>query len=121
VYFDEVHVVQSPSGTDTSYVNLMHAIKVIKGISIFFVFLSTNSNLQLLAPVKAQQPSAWVKDGTDLSQPFFELPFDTFSSRFLPETKAANKLTLLGVREPDQMFKFGRPMYVFSFSKKKSL
>jgi hypothetical protein len=88
----------------------MRAIKDISESSIFFVFLSTNSSLQYFAPTKANYASDRARNEADLRQPFFELPFDTFSRQFSVQVRQASKMTLAGVCELEQMSKFGRPM-----------
>jgi len=87
----------------------MHVLSTLDDILIFFLFLSTNSSLNSLAPTDAQYPSLRLRSGWKLIPPFFELPFDAFSSGFTTKVKERGKLTLNGVSEIEQMVMFGRP------------
>jgi hypothetical protein len=110
VYFDEAHRLRTSSQNDDAYTNFMRAIKIVEEISIFFVFLSTNSSIQFFAPSAAEYPSDRIRNEADLEQPFFELPFETFSHQFSAQVQEASKMTLVGACELEQMSKFGRPM-----------
>jgi hypothetical protein len=115
VYFDEAHTLHHPPSNDSSnwrspYAALMHILSFISRVRIFFVFLSTNSNLYKFAPTDAHYPSLRVQGPSTLIPPLFELPFDTFAHGFTTQAKKSNKLTLSGVCELKQMAKFGRPM-----------
>jgi hypothetical protein len=107
VYFDEAHRLQMSSKSNNAYDSLMNAISSINGRSIFFVFLSTDPRIRSFNSINVDYD---IEDKRDLTQPFFELPFDTFSRNFWSEVKAADKMTLAGVCELEQMTKFGRPM-----------
>jgi hypothetical protein len=115
VYFDEAHTLQNvgsehqPEGRNP-YFALMHVLTALESIPIFFIFLSTNSSLNSLAPTDARYPSLRVQSGWKLIPPFFELPFDAFCYNFTAQAKQLGKLTLNGVCELEQMVKFGRPM-----------
>jgi hypothetical protein len=112
VYFDEAHTLQvavQDKGR-SPYFALMHVLSTLANTPIFFIFLSTNSSLNALAPTGVQYPSLRVQAGWKLIPPFFELPFDSFCSDFTATVRKKGKLTLNGVCELEQMVKFGRPM-----------
>jgi hypothetical protein len=115
VYFDEAHTLQNvdtklyPEG-HTPYLALMHVLRELRDIPIFFIFLSTDSRLSSLPPNDMDYPSLRLRSGWKLIPSFFELPFDAFCQGFTTEVKERGKLTLDGVCELQQMVKFGRPM-----------
>ena len=113
VYFDESHTLLDQGGGQAGrqpYFSLMHTLSLVSGKAIFFIFISTNSNLQSFAPTDALYPSIRVQAGRRIIPPFFELPFDNFSENFTTNLKRDGQLTLNGVCEIRQMVKFGRPM-----------
>ena len=59
-YFDEAHTLQQVQEGSTGrnpYFALMHVLSTIEQLPIFFIFLSTNSSLNALAPPDAHYPS----------------------------------------------------------------
>jgi hypothetical protein len=112
VYFDEAHTFQTPYSR-YPYFAIMHALSTIVDLPIFFIFLSTNSNLFTFPPMDTHCPTPFFRVRTDMNliPPFFELPFDTFCRNFTAEAQQAGDLTLSGVCKLKHMTKFGRPMW----------
>ncbi|CAE6474493.1 unnamed protein product [Rhizoctonia solani] len=118
VYFDEAHGLTKPPSNFgrlcrmSSYHNLGKVLATLCHAPVFFVFLSTNSNLQQFAPSLSDHPSIRVSEGSTIFPPFTELPFDVFVEQaFEPLTKDGGRISLDEVCTVDIMSHFGRPMW----------
>ena len=77
-----------------------------EALPIFSIFLSTNSDLQKLAPPTVFATSAQITDPDAYAQaPITELPFDCFHK--FPKVENFESLSSMGF-----LMSFGRPLYV---------
>ncbi|KAF8323457.1 uncharacterized protein EI90DRAFT_2378785 [Cantharellus anzutake] len=120
VYFDEAHRLTEPVSPDqqnvtrthSPYHNLGAVLAKLTDCAVFFVFLSTSSHLQKLAPSPASHPSARVAQGRRLFPPFTELPFDVFENEVLESLKRDRKNpSLENMCQPSIMVGFGRSLW----------
>ncbi|KAF8313348.1 uncharacterized protein EI90DRAFT_3092030 [Cantharellus anzutake] len=120
IYFDEAHRLAEPVSprqqntmrTRSSYHNLGIVLAELTDCAVFFVFLSTSSHLQKLAPSPASHPSARVAPGLCLFPPFTELPFDVFENEVLQSLRRqGKKLSLENMCQPSIMAGFGRSLW----------
>ncbi|KAF8340712.1 uncharacterized protein EI90DRAFT_2101962 [Cantharellus anzutake] len=120
VYFDEAHRLTEPVSPDqqkvtrtrSPYHNLGIVLAELTDCAIFFVFLSTSSHLQKLAPSPASHPSVRVAQGRRLFPPFTELPFDVFENEVLESLKRDRKNpSLENMCQPSIMVGFGRSLW----------
>jgi hypothetical protein len=108
VYFDEAHTLQVQQQNENvrnSYFSLLSALNALHDLPILFVFLSTNSCLNVFAPQNAPFPSLRVQGGLRLIPPYFELPYDTFAAGLMDEAQ-----TLSDVCKLEYFTKIGRPL-----------
>ncbi|CAE6508121.1 unnamed protein product [Rhizoctonia solani] len=115
VYFDEAHNLTKPPQTiegfrsRNPYQNLGKVLSRLRNLSIFFIFLSTNTHIQEFAPL---DPSARASEGTVLIPPYTELPFDIFITRAYEKLKGSGKTrSLVNVCTTDVMSSMGRPLW----------
>lgn len=88
---------------------LCSSLNVFRGLPIFFIFLSTNSNIALLAPPKHRSTSNAVRRHFEsLVAPFTETAFDCSPNFPLSRTG----YTLKRISTVQFMAQFGRPLYV---------
>jgi hypothetical protein len=112
LYFDEAHVLADrkvpgdPDGKDM-YDVLCSCFNLFLSFPLFVIYLSTNSNLSLLAPQGPLARSARARANADaLQAPITETPFDCAPTlRIKP-----NKLKLEDLYQIEFMAQFGRPM-----------
>ncbi|THH06984.1 hypothetical protein EW145_g3699 [Phellinidium pouzarii] len=104
IYVDEAHdltkeaIKEGPEKERSFYHTFCSATNSLTAAPVFFLYLSTHSNLAEFAPSRLNFPSARVAGGEDNVQPpFTELPFDFDLAR--------SKLT--GVTRPDSVFSSG--------------
>ncbi|CUA73367.1 hypothetical protein RSOLAG22IIIB_10756 [Rhizoctonia solani] len=115
-YFDEAHALTKPPTTESlrsrsSYRNLGKVLSKINALPIFFVFLSTNSNLQRFAPVTHDYTSLRGTEGSFLIPPFVELPFDIFLPDVYKALKHFGKTrSLANACTTEVMSGMGRPL-----------
>ncbi|KDN44044.1 hypothetical protein RSAG8_05776, partial [Rhizoctonia solani AG-8 WAC10335] len=113
INFDEAHTLTTNPPKPNSlrrmspYHNLGKVLAELCNHHVFFIFLSTNSNLQQFAPAPYDHPSLRVSEGYTVFPPFTELPFDVFNE----EAKTGNVLSLTNVCAVRVMSCFGRPMW----------
>ncbi|EMD36058.1 hypothetical protein CERSUDRAFT_96284 [Gelatoporia subvermispora B] len=87
---------------------LCSSLNVFRGLPIFFIFLSTNSNIALLAPPKHRSTSNAVRRHFDsLVAPFTETAFDCSPNFPLSHTG----YTLKRISTVQFMAQFGRPLW----------
>ncbi|CAE6420460.1 unnamed protein product [Rhizoctonia solani] len=116
VYFDEAHGLTKPPPKVgplcrmSSYHNLCKVLVELCDKPVFFIFLSTNSNLQQLAPSPYDHPSLRVSQGYGIFPAFTELPFDVFVESAMRKL-ARDKVSLANVCTADIMSRFGRSMW----------
>ncbi|KAG8736229.1 hypothetical protein FRC10_009554 [Ceratobasidium sp. 414] len=113
IYFDEAHALVQPvkpPNEKSPYHNLGTVLAKLKRADMFFIFLSTNSQMKGLAPPPSSYPSGRGYDGSQLIPPFNELPFDLYETAVLD---AAGPLTLENMCKTETMIGFGRALYVF--------
>lgn len=112
--FDEVDCLARTKLSDTSrngnlFEALCSSLDVFRGFPIFFVFLSTNSQVALLAPPLHKSTSIMAKAHFDsLVAPFTETAFDCSST--FPLSMSGHTLEEIGTI--DWTSQFGRPLYV---------
>lgn len=91
---------------------LCTSLDAFRGLPIFFIFLSTNSNVALLAPPKRMSTSDAARNHFDsLVAPFTETAFDC--SPNFPLSRTGH--TLKKISTIEFMAQFGRPLCVCSF------
>ncbi|KAF8590094.1 hypothetical protein K439DRAFT_1657646 [Ramaria rubella] len=84
IYFDEAHVLAADTKSLTTnpddkylYDILCSCFNYFLGRSIFFIFLSTNTSIDVFAPSSSMARSARMRDNIDtLQAPITEVPFD---------------------------------------------
>jgi hypothetical protein len=115
--FDEAHTLTSkPPGTDslhrTCFYHLGHVLTWLNSQPIFSLFMSTNSQVQELAPPRHLHPSSRGTFGAALLPPITELlPFDVFAHHiFVKKEEEMSIVTLETATQPDVITRFGRPM-----------
>ncbi|KAL5639167.1 hypothetical protein ACGC1H_006623 [Rhizoctonia solani] len=117
VYFDEAHGLAKPPSEVgplrrmSSYHNLCKVLATLCRMPVFFIFLSTNSNLQQFAPSPFDHPSLRVSQGYAVFPPLTELPFDVFVETVMKKL-AHDMMSLNNVCTMDIMSHFGRPMWL---------
>ncbi|OCH84589.1 hypothetical protein OBBRIDRAFT_808130, partial [Obba rivulosa] len=111
--FDEADVLalqEVPGNAEEGnlYDALCSSLDVFRGLPIFFVFLSTNSQVALLAPPKSRSKSIAAKQHFgSLVAPFTETPFDCSPKFPLPR----DGHTLLDIITVEFMAQLGRPLW----------
>ncbi|CUA74277.1 Polyketide synthase PksJ [Rhizoctonia solani] len=118
VYFDEAQRLTAfpsepgPLRRMSPYHNLGKVLAELIDQRVFFIFISTSSNLQQLAPAPYDHPSLRVSKGSIVFPPFTELPFDVFDELAF-ETLARSKKgpSLENVCTTRVISHFGRPMW----------
>ncbi|KAH7334543.1 hypothetical protein B0J17DRAFT_631300 [Rhizoctonia solani] len=118
VYFDEAHNLTKPPRViegvryRSPYHNLGTVLAELSNLPIFFIFLSTNTHLQQLAPPASHHPSARAFQGTYLIPPFTELPFDVFTTEMFARMKESKQLrSLANACTTQVMSSMGRPLW----------
>ncbi|KAF8574630.1 hypothetical protein K439DRAFT_1642071 [Ramaria rubella] len=119
-YFDEAHVLAADTKPLTTnpddkylYDILCSCFNFFLGRSIFFIFLSTSTSIDVFAPSFSMARSARMRDNIDaLQAPITEVPFDC-----APESLVQPYCHKLDhVCSVAFMSKFGRPLYDFYIS-----
>ncbi|CUA74384.1 Polyketide synthase PksJ [Rhizoctonia solani] len=118
VYFDEAQSLTAfpskpgPLRRMSPYHNLGKVLAELINQRVFFVFLSTNSNLQQLAPAPYDHPSLRVAKGSIVFPPFTELSFDAFDElAFEVLGRSTKGPSLEDVCTTRVISYFGRPMW----------
>ncbi|KAH7334529.1 hypothetical protein B0J17DRAFT_770850 [Rhizoctonia solani] len=118
VYFDEAHnLTKAPRVIEgvryrSPYHNLGTVLAELSNLPIFFIFLSTNTHLQQLAPLASHHPSARAFQGTYLIPPFTKLPFDIFTTEMFAKMKESKQLrSLANACTTQVMSSMGRPLW----------
>ncbi|THH03138.1 hypothetical protein EW145_g6499 [Phellinidium pouzarii] len=116
IYVDEAHdltkeaIKEGPEKERSFYHTFCSATNSLTAAPVFFLYLSTHSNLAEFAPSRLNFPSARVAGGEDNVQPpFTELPFDCLYEKTTiiePGTK-----TLEQVADINFLCSFGRPLF----------
>ncbi|KAF8573296.1 hypothetical protein K439DRAFT_1375811, partial [Ramaria rubella] len=115
IYFDEAHVLAADTKPLTTnpddkylYDILCSCFNYFLGRSIFFIFLSTNTSIDVFAPSSSLARSARMRDNIDtLQAPITEVPFDCAPES--PVQPYCHKLD--HVCSVEFMSKFGRPLF----------
>jgi hypothetical protein len=120
--FDEAHsLTHKPSMAAsqrerTAFHNLGYVLTHLTRSRIFSLFMSTNSQVQELAPPSHEHPSLRIAPGRDLLPPITELlPFDIFAQNIATDKAMSLPVTLATAVDPDVFTRFGRPMCVTTF------
>ncbi|KAG8702164.1 hypothetical protein FRC11_011643, partial [Ceratobasidium sp. 423] len=117
VYFDEAHnLIKPPEIVEgiryrNPFHNLGTVLSELCDLPIFFIFLSTNSRLQQVAPLPGFHPSARYFPGTFLMPPFTELSFDVFMTETLKKLQQSNRASLANACTTKVMSSMGRPLW----------
>lgn len=116
VYFDEAHTLNKPRKVpregyrQSAYQNLGEVLSNLIYCPVFFIFLSTNSHLQLPAPSPTGHLSFRGAKGNRLFPPFTELPFDVFLEEVLRPLETKGGLALENTCKTDTIVGFGRAL-----------
>jgi hypothetical protein len=115
--FDEAHTLtHKPYGTDslhrTCFHHLGHVLTRLNTQPVFSLFMSTNSQMQEVAPSIHLHSSSRGTLGATLLPPITELlPFDVFAHHiFAKKQEEMSVVTLETATLPDVITRFGRPM-----------
>ena len=109
ISFDETHTLTNGdgiSGHKSLYDILCWAVTFCVHKPLFFIFLSTNSQMPKLAATRDNAKSARVASGeAELNTPITETPFDCY-----PDTMKKGELLLQDTRSITFLARFGRPL-----------
>ena len=111
--FDEAQELTTTSNDEerNKYHRLGSVLKEIVEHPVFTAFLSTNSNIRMLAPPAYLHPSLrQVPNAPELHPPLTELPFDVFAKDLNDKLHENGRSTLSVVSSLDVMVCFGRTM-----------
>ncbi|CAE6442181.1 unnamed protein product [Rhizoctonia solani] len=118
VYFDEAHdLTKAPRFIEgfryrSPYHNLGTILSELCDARMFFIFLSTNSQMHQFAPPPRHYPSTRAAQGSYLISPFTELPFDVFMTEMFKELEQSKKKrSLVNACTTQVMSSMGRPMW----------
>ena len=115
VYIDEAHTLdEMKNDSDSSmFDHMLKATADLYTIPVFFLFLSTATQLEVMASQPALSSSARLRSAPDLVAPFTEMPFDCHPT--LVKEAIQPGLKLEDVQKFAFIVRFGRPLSVTPF------
>jgi hypothetical protein len=115
--FDEAHTMitrpTDPKAEWSNFSQLRRALRALKSVSLFSLFLSTTGKMNQFVPSATQDRSTRIMmRELYLFQPFTDLGFDQFAKKIVLD----GGLTIHQITHDDYVARFGRPMYVLLYN-----
>jgi hypothetical protein len=107
---------ENPSGTWSNFGELQYALRTLKRMSLFSLFLSTTAKMTKIIPSQEKDPSRRIMQRQfRLVRPFTDFGFDHLAKKITLD----GELTLVDITSNKHIAHSGRPMYVLLSPKRR--